>query len=374
MVLRAGTEVSDKAVIPKPGSKASNLVSQIYGCHLLVVEDNEINLELVLALLDDVGITTTVASDGQQALDALEEEQFDAVLMDVQMPVMDGLTATREIRQQSKFAGLPIIALTAGGMEKDKSKKEALDAGMNDHIAKPISANDLYVMMVKWIVRVEGDEANAVRVGQSEQSEKVALPEIDGINIKIGLGVCNGNRALYLRLLTMFTKEVDFIDRFNKAVKADDMATAQCLVHSLKGTAGNIGAQQVQTAALALERVIRDGRVAEEIALCQADVAKVLNPVVSALQRFSVSQQRDASLVAVNPKVEALSPLFRQLSELLSDNDTEAIEKLDDIKVCLEGSVYETELALVVKRVERYEFEAALIALHRLASTIGIVV
>ena len=374
LVLSAGTEVSDKAAIPKPGSKASNLVSQIYGCHLLVVEDNEINLELVLALLDDVGITTTVASDGQQALDALEEEQFDAVLMDVQMPVMDGLTATREIRQQSKFAGLPIIALTAGGMEKDKSKKEALDAGMNDHIAKPISANDLYVMMVKWIVRVEGDEANAVRVGQSEQSEKVALPEIDGINTKIGLGVCNGNRALYLRLLTMFTKEVDFIDRFNKAVKADDMATAQCLVHSLKGTAGNIGAQQVQTAALALERVIRDGRVAEEIALCQADVAKVLNPVVSALQRFSVSQQRDASLVAVNPKVEALSPLFRQLSELLSDNDTEAIEKLDDIKVCLEGSVYETELALVVKRVERYEFEAALIALHRLASAIGIVV
>lgn len=372
--MKTGIDVSEKPVIPKSGEKASGLVGQLHGRHVLVVEDNDINLELVQALLDDIGITTTAAGDGRQALDALEEEQFDAVLMDVQMPVMDGLTATREIRQLSKFADLPIIALTAGGMEKDKSKKEALDAGMNDHIEKPINVNDMVATMAKWIVSIEAEEVNAVRVEQSEKKEEVILPDIDGINTKIGLGVCNGNRNLYLRLLIMFTKEADFMDRFNKATKTGDMASAQRMLHSLKGTASNIGALQIQTAALALEKVIDGGAMAEEITLRLADVAKVLVPVVSGLQRFFMSQQCDATLITVNPDIEVLNYLLKQLMELLLDNDTAAIEKVDEIKACLEGSEYETELARLVKRIECYDFEDALIALHRLASVIDIVV
>jgi len=372
MVLKACNEVGDKTVILKSGSKLGGAVDLLHGRHVLVVEDNEINLELVLALLDDIGIITTAAIDGQQALDALEEEQFDVVLMDVQMPVMDGLTATREIRKQSRFADLPVIALTAGGGEKNNSQQQVLNAGMNDHIAKPINVNDMVATMAKWIVSIEAEEARGVRVEQSEK-EEVTLPEIDGINTKIGLGICNGNRSLYLRLLAMFTKEADFIDRFNTAAKTGDMVTAKHLAHRLKGTAANIGAEQIVAAAQDMEKVIKEGGLAEAIALRQANLAKVLNPIVSALQRFYATQLGDA-VVVVAPNVDLLSPLIRQLSALLSDNDTAAIEKIDDLKIHLEGSVYDGELARVVTRIEGYEFEAALIELRSLAGTIGIVV
>lgn len=372
--MRTRIDVSDKEIISKSGSKASGVAEQLRGCHVLVVEDNEISLELVLALLEDIGVTSTAASDGQQALHALEEESFDAVLMDVQMPVMDGLAATREIRQQSKFADLPVIALTAGGIEMNNSQQQVLDAGMNDHIAKPINVNDMFSIMAKWIDPIGTTENQAARLEPSEIKEALALPEIGGINTKLGLGVCNGNLSLYLRLLTMFVKEVDFIDRFNVILATGDMATAQLMVHSLKGTAANIGAEQIEAVAQDLENVIKEGGMAEAIDLRQANLAKVLNPVVSTLQRFYATQQGDTAMVVVAPNVDLLSPLIRQLSALLSDNDTAAIEKIDDLKIHLEGSAYEGELARVVRRIEGYEFEAALIELRSLAGTIGVVV
>ena len=365
-------EVHDKPVIPKSAAEEDGTLGKLKGSHVLVVEDNEINLELVLALLEDVGITTTVAMDGQQALDALEKELFDAVLMDVQMPVMDGLSATRAIRKQQKFADLPVIALTAGAMDRDK--KEVFSAGMNDHIAKPINVNDMFATMAKWIVPIKKDVGHVAKKEQSEKKEAAALPEIDGINTQLGLRTCNGNRALYFRVLTMFTKEHGFIDRFNNAIVAGDVTAAQRQAHTLKGTAGNIGAEQIQAAAQSLESAVRQGLPSEEIEIRLADVAKFLTPVVSALQRFGASKRCDTASVSNLPDIEVLTPLFKQLVELLADNDTAAIEKIDDIKVCLEGSSYHAELVKVVQKVERYEFDAALIALRGLASVIGVVV
>jgi two-component system sensor histidine kinase/response regulator len=128
-------------------------MEDLRGARILLVEDNEINQEVATIVLTDEGFHVDVANDGQQAIDRLEQAQtpYDFVLMDMQMPVMDGVTATRRLRQNPRFADLPIIAMTANVMEEDK--KRCLDAGMNDHIGKPIEPEELQATLLRWARR-----------------------------------------------------------------------------------------------------------------------------------------------------------------------------------------------------------------------------
>jgi CheY-like chemotaxis protein len=119
------------------------------GAHILLVEDNEINRELALDVLSGAGIIVSVACDGQEALDMLERETFDAVLMDCQMPELDGYAATRRLRQRPGLAKLPVIAMTANAMVGDRAK--VLEAGMNDHIAKPLKFDDMFAVLARWV-------------------------------------------------------------------------------------------------------------------------------------------------------------------------------------------------------------------------------
>jgi len=136
--------------------------AKLKGVHILLVEDNEINREVVLDLLAQEGITVAVATNGRQALEVLARERFDCVLMDCQMPEMDGFTATRELRKQPGLHDLPVIALTASAMVGDREK--ALAAGMNDHIAKPIIIDEMFATLARWIVP-RGDLATKVANG-----------------------------------------------------------------------------------------------------------------------------------------------------------------------------------------------------------------
>lgn len=372
-ILKAfAVEIGDKTAVPKSDSAFESLVEKLCGSYVLVVEDNETNLELVQALLHVAGIKITVATDGQQALNVLEKEKFDAVLMDVQMPVMDGLTATRAIRQQPKFADLPIIALTAGAMDRDKS--EVMAAGMNDYIAKPINVDDMLAILAKWIVPAEAGIGHVGVIHQSKTDESLALPKIEAINTLIGLRTCNGKHSLYLRLLSKFIREADFIARFRAAMAAGDEPGAQRLAHTLKGNAGNIGAETIEAAAQALENTFRKKIPDVEVVARLEELDKVLSPVVAALERFEAGSQSTPALVTTQIDVELLAPLLKQLAALLADDDTAALDRLDNIKVALKNAACHAELAEVIKRTERYEFETALIALRKLASTIGVVV
>jgi CheY-like chemotaxis protein len=136
-------------VAPDAPASLAETIARLQGARILVVEDNEINQEIAIALLEMSGLVVTAANNGQEALDLLESREFDGVLMDCQMPVMDGYEATRQIRQQERFKHLPIIALTANAMEGDKEK--VLEVGMNDHIAKPIDLNAMLATMGQWI-------------------------------------------------------------------------------------------------------------------------------------------------------------------------------------------------------------------------------
>jgi signal transduction histidine kinase/CheY-like chemotaxis protein len=236
--------------------------ASLAGARILLVEDNAINQELACGLLERAGIVVTIAVDGREALAALERDGFDAVLMDCQMPVMDGYEATRALRRRQELADLPVIAMTANAMAGDREK--VLAAGMNDHVAKPFRVDELFATLARWV-----HPASAVQ---------------DGLDLRAGLESVNGNEALYRRLLGMFReREVDFEARIRDAYANGDASAALRSAHDLKSVAGTLGMPELQQAAAALEAACGQDAGRAEIEPLLADVVRRLEPLLRTL-------------------------------------------------------------------------------------------
>jgi signal transduction histidine kinase/DNA-binding response OmpR family regulator len=244
--------------------------ASLAGARVLLVEDNAINQELACGLLERAGIAVTVAADGSQALDALERATFDAVLMDCQMPVMDGYEATRALRRRPALADLPVIAMTANAMAGDREK--VLAAGMNDHVAKPFHVDELFATLARW-----------VRPMAAPAAGPVAAPS--GLDRCAGLAAVDGNEALYRRLLAMFReREADFEARLRDACARGDTAAALRSAHDLKSVSGTLGMPALQQAAAALEAACGRGASGAALEPLLADVARHLDPLLQDLQ------------------------------------------------------------------------------------------
>ena len=337
--------------------------AKLRGARVLLVEDNEINQELALELLAGGGITAQVAENGQQALEILENERFDGVLMDCQMPVMDGFEATRRIRQQERFKALPVIAMTANVMAGDRER--VLDAGMNDHIGKPINVREMFTTMAKWIVPSElaGELAVESKAAPSTAEPAVdeeGLPELPGIDTQAGLATTQNNLKLYRKLLGKFRdSQRDFERQFHAARDDEDPAAAERCAHTLKGVAGNIGAKEVQAAAKALEFACKEEAPNVE-ALLTVVVAR-LEPVIDALEALD----RPAEQATGGGELDraAIAPLVGRLRELLEDDDTDATEVIDELAPLLAGTPHAERLEAVAASIGEYDFEEALEAL-----------
>ncbi|WP_165418559.1 response regulator [Dyella amyloliquefaciens] len=250
------------------------------GCRILLVEDNELNRELALELLRSAGIEVVTARHGKEALQALRADaRFHGVLMDCQMPVMDGYTAAREIRERLGIKRLPIIAMTADAMAGDREK--ALAAGMNDHIPKPLDVDGMFATMAKWIKpRRATDDGTPLREAASEEP----LPELPGIDPQAGVHMCGDNPSLYRRMLLMFRGNYAEFDRlFHDAQRDPDPMAAGRLAHSLRGSAGNIAAKEVAAAAAELEQACRDQSAQEQIEPALLRLMQALHPVMEGL-------------------------------------------------------------------------------------------
>ncbi|MBX3605528.1 MAG: response regulator [Piscinibacter sp.] len=247
--------------------------SGLGGARVLLVEDNEINQELACDLLGRAGIEVAVAGDGRAALERLERERFDAVLMDCQMPVLDGYAATRELRLRPGLQDLPVIAMTANAMSGDRER--VLEAGMNDHIAKPIRVDELFATLARWL-RSAKDGASSGELGDLE-----AVP---GLDLRAGLAGVMDNKALYRRLLGMFRdREQAFAARFGAARAAGDLATCTRLAHDLKSVSGTLGMASLRRAAAALEAACEHGAAPSEIDALREAALQQLDPVLDGL-------------------------------------------------------------------------------------------
>ena len=247
--------------------------ARLAGARILLVEDNAINQELAVELLSDAGIEVTVAEDGRKALDVLQRERFDGVLMDCQMPVMDGYEATRLLRQQPHLRDVPVIAMTANAMVGDREK--ALEAGMNDHIVKPINIDDMFATLARW-----------VRPEHAAEAEPTDVPtQLPGIDLSFGRAATAGNETLLRSLLRMFAnKQINFAERFRASFASGDIVTATRAAHDLKSEAGTIGASEVQQAAAALEHACAHDAAWSSIEGLLEKVSRVLAPVIAGLE------------------------------------------------------------------------------------------
>ncbi|MFC5704560.1 response regulator [Aeromonas eucrenophila] len=325
------------------------------------MEDNELNRELVNELLQGVGIELHQAFDGQQALDLLERDaDFDGVLMDCQMPVMDGYTATQLIRQQPRFATLPVIAMTANAISGDRER--VLACGMNDHIAKPLNVDIMFATLARWI-RPRA-RLPAAKVAEVTLHAGIILPvELDGIDQAAGLATCQGHADLYQRLLHKFLAAYrGFAEQFEVALADPDPAAAARLAHSLKGTAGNIGAFGITQAAAELERLCQTGAADDLVQASLAEVELRLGPVLDALA--CLGEEQPAPKPRTQESDPYLQPRLARLGRLLAESDSEAVEALLELRALALAPALAERLARVAQQVDRYDFDAALALLE----------
>ena len=374
-----------KRDLPKDFSEGLDKASdESKGAHILLVEDNEINQQVAQEILENAGFIIDIAEDGKQAVEAVEKVSYDIVLMDIQMPVMDGYTATKTIRKWEFGMGnegkdpIPIIAMTAHAMAGDEDK--SLQAGMNGHVAKPIDPDQLFSTLQKWIkpsekrVQVQQPE---ISVKDPEAVEKVAeedeLPvSLPGFDLADGLKRLQGNKKLYRKLLLSFA--TDYSGAANDiriALEAKDFERAHSLVHNIKGLAGNLSATDLQAAAVNLEKLVKGVEKktppAKDLNLSFSELETALNQALESAQGIDAPAEenicklsdeqitaipselaqdiakriRDAAemgdvttLNAIAEEIRARSdscmPLSKQIIQMAEDFDLDGIQKLAD--------------------------------------------
>ena len=262
-------------------------LAAVRGARILLAEDNDINQQIACELLQDAGFAVEVAENGQIALDKVQQSDYDLVLMDMQMPVMDGIDATIAIRRIPRLAALPIVAMTANAMAEDR--QSCLDAGMNDFLTKPIDPDGLWHMLVEWI-RPRGmphDAPSASAPGESGAGKdgNTGLPQgITGLDVQAGLSHTMGKKPLYLAMLRRYVAgQKDCVISIRAALDAGDMASAQRTAHTLKGVSGTIGAKVISVLAEKVEGAIREQQPRQRIDQSLDELAPPLMALTSAL-------------------------------------------------------------------------------------------
>ncbi|MEM0553453.1 MULTISPECIES: ATP-binding protein [Aeromonas] len=333
------------------------------GARLLLVDDNDMNREVALALLGKEQISLVCACDGAQALALLAQDRgFDGILMDCQMPVMDGYTATRLIRADPALAGIPIIAMTASTMAGDKEK--ALAAGMNDHIAKPLNMPLLLATLSHWIT-----PARPLAAASKLQVTDDANPwqGVPGLDVQRGMAVMGGDSALYRNMLQRFCNgQQGFEASFHSVWVSDDKVTARRLAHTLKGSASTIGATGVAEQAAQLEQACEEGDdagVATRLPSLMAELTPLLSGLEAALAASPVTVAAPSGIDA-----EMLAAQLQLLGALLAQSDAQALALCQQIEADLAGSTSPLRVAFqeVNRAVNEFEFEKALLSLQSL--------
>ncbi|WP_428000805.1 response regulator [Acidovorax sp.] len=316
----------------------------IRGARVLLVDDNDLNQQVGADLLGDAGLVVEVAENGQLALDMLQQRAaYDIVLMDMQMPVMDGLTATRRIRENPDWHKLPVLAMTANAMSGDRDS--CLAAGMNGHVAKPIDPDELFSQLLQWVPARAGAPALAPAASVSAAEPALpleALTRIEGLDAAAGLRRVLGKPAAYESLLRKFVAgQASAAQNTSALLAAGQRQDALRAMHTLKGTAGTIGAGHLAHLAEAVEQAIADNADAEALAALLAPVEAACQTLVAALQGALPAE--DAATTQVPVDEVAARQLLARLDALLADDDSDAVELFKEsapVLKALLGPVY----------------------------------
>ncbi|HEY9840907.1 MAG TPA: response regulator, partial [Candidatus Obscuribacterales bacterium] len=321
------------------------------GAKLLLVEDNLINQQVAQELLEAEGFQVQLAKNGQQALERLQQHNYDLVLMDLQMPVMDGYTATRQIRQDPQWQDLPILAMTADAVAG--VRELVMAAGMNDCITKPIEMEELFGALIRWLPHMEGrprPEADAA----PPRPQGPQLPDIPGINLKSALYRASGNSRLYLKLLAEFCEiYADFGATGKRMAGSGEDGEFYRMVHTLTGVAGNLGMEALHQTARQLEARLKAGEpAAAETAQLEAEIEQMIAQLHQVLEHFTPGPESSHSDEELN---QALNPEdLAMLEELLEQFDPAAQLVLDRLT-----GLPAAARAAIGQALDDFDFESA---------------
>jgi len=348
-------------------SHLEGLSGSIRNTHVLLVEDNEINQLVAKEFLENSGVKVSLAKNGQEGVDAVFNGQFDAVLMDLQMPLMGGFEATRLIRQDARFHDLPIIAMTAAVMSQDKEACYA--AGMNDHVSKPILPHELIGALIKWIRPDLSAESHHVVSKLTEEKSPLSgkIPFFDFSEV---LFLLNGNRGLLKNLLIQFSENfVDAKDRLVQLVKAGNKGEARVLVHNIKGAAGNLGAVDLYNSAKMLEQELDAGEIAD-----LGEFNRSLDGTLDSIFQFAnsdtdVVETSEFDCAKCNWRLAA--NLFKHLQTLLDSDDYVSHELIAELKASVSCPSIHFRLQQIDKYVGNFDYGNARKVLAELICTSG---
>ncbi|MDD0815275.1 response regulator [Curvibacter sp. HBC28] len=360
------------------GGSGLNDLAQVRGARVLLVEDNDLNQEVAAGILRLSGLLVDIAGNGQVALDKIRQQEYDLVLMDMQMPVMDGITATQEIRKFDDLAHIPIVAMTANARDTDRQR--CMASGMVDFVAKPIEPEELGRVLLRWIPAKSSEVLTSPSEprggGATEAAPKVdpvellsrSVLQIPGLDVAQGLRRVMGSIPLYLSLLRKFiTGQREVPDQILQALAEPDWDRAEMLVHTLKGVVGNIGATELHQLAAQLNEVV-DQRADVNAALVLAGQLKQgLVVVVSGIESQLSPAPAAAAPRPANPAEQAQAQaLCEQLRGLLSDDDPDAGDLLDSHSALLKRHLG-VHYRAVESGIRGFDFPAALAALQQVA-------
>ena len=349
---------------------------------ILLVEDNLMNQELAVSLLNSVGLTTMIANNGKEALELLKPDSFDLVLMDLQMPVMDGLTATKEIRakEEEYFKKVPILAMSARAFQKDK--EECYDAGMNSYIVKPIDPSLLYEDLAKYLpIAAEGSgtPAKTVIAEDNQLSEDEAnfvaqFSKVRNFDAAAGLYHANSNKNIYMRILHGFVRDYSGNNfELRKLIETAKFEEATRITHTIKGLCGTIGSSHVQSLGAKVEATLSQKQQNfEEYNVFEAALHDLIEDLNVVLNDLDTEQTQPVQKKEDPQAVEKLKNAIADLKGALdSCSSTQCKRILDTLEGIAFAKDVDALLQKIVNQVDDYEFSEATETLAELEKSVG---